>query len=686
MKRQVQYAGVKKWAGSDIVECQSQPLEAIDRFFGQYGPHILQGCEVTLAGDRADISAGLAALEGKDAEGNDVRMVVPFEGVTGTVLPVYLTLSHTVRERPYVDGSVKPVAYDYKAVASSVKPAGGTSYLEITAAGGVRFADAVQDAGHRFVTDRERAAWDAKETPDGAQEKADSAEEQAVRDAVLGRQITSAVMGKGLFKSSAPALTTDLKEKPHTTVILFTTPSAEEVGMKGVYGEGPDATTGFGTFIWCSGGNVVVSIRGGNYKTTKVPPQTLCMAALSYRNDRAIMAINGSISVAENPPYPYLHNPQRVLVGGTERDSTNGRLCTFRVVSVRKFNFAATADQLTEMWNGGHPELWTVPDRWRDAEGTDRVLLDLSPAGLTPTRWYDASGAGNDLPYVPSGINPDGVELSESLDGFPTTTAADRERLLHYATGYTKGREELLLRLAAEAADRGDAALKRYADEVGNTALDAAAAYTDEQLGEKQDKVANITITDFDAFNPSAVAELRELPDGGFVTFSSYDAIGRPDTANSTSAKICTGRITRLRSGYYRLEAMCGTSSPTTPQAYTRMYVSGQAQPWQAATETFNYGTDGSVQLPSGLMIQWGRHSPNKILPVNITFPKPFGTYPLGVSLTRIDGDLTQEIWTLTVRSLSETRMEVIPTRLTDTGEAEAGDCPFFWMAIGRSR
>ncbi len=186
MKRQVQYAGVKKWAGSDIVECQSQPLEAIDRFFGQYGPHILQGCEVTLAGDRADISAGLAALEGKDAEGNDVRMVVPFEGVTGTVLPVYLTLSHTVRERPYVDGSVKPVAYDYKAVASSVKPAGGTSYLEITAAGGVRFADAVQDAGHRFVTDRERAAWDAKETPDGAQEKADSAEEQAVRDAYWG--------------------------------------------------------------------------------------------------------------------------------------------------------------------------------------------------------------------------------------------------------------------------------------------------------------------------------------------------------------------------------------------------------------------------------------------------------------------------------------------------------------------
>ena len=64
--------------------------------------------------------------------------------------------------------------------------------------------------------------------------------------------------------------------------------------------------------------------------------------------------------------------------------------------------------------------------------------------------------------------------------------------------------------MAAEAADRGDADLKRYADEIGNTALDAATAYTDEQLDDKQDKVANITITDFDAFNPSAVAEVME--------------------------------------------------------------------------------------------------------------------------------------------------------------------------------
>lgn len=228
---------------------------------------------------------------------------------------------------------------------------------------------------------------------------------------------TGAIMGKGLFKSSDPAITTDLREKPHTTVVLFTTPSASEVGMKGIYNEGPDNTTGFGTFIWWSNGSVVVSIRGGNYKTTQVPPQTLCMAALSYRNDQAIMAINGSISVAENPPYPYAHNPQRVLVGGTERDSTNGTLATFRAIAVRKFNFAATSEQLTEMWNGGRPEQWRVPDDWRDG----RCLLDLVPEGLLGNVWRDMSGNGTDLPYVASSGNPADVVLSYENVGYPDT-------------------------------------------------------------------------------------------------------------------------------------------------------------------------------------------------------------------------------------------------------------------------
>lgn len=593
MKRQVQYAGVKKWAGSDIVECQSQPLEAIDRFFGQYGPHILQGCEVALSGDRADISAGLAALEGKDAEGNDVRMVVPFEGVTGTVLPVYLTLSHTVRERPYVDGSVKPVAYDYKAVASAVKPAEGTPYLEITAAGGLRFADAVQDEGHRFITDAERTKWNATQgnAENYANNIAAEAEETAVHDAVLRTRLTGAVMGSGLFKSSAPALTTEIAGQPHTTVVMFVTPAAASSGNLSIYNEGAGGNIGYGCHVFHTGNNVVVSMRGLQIAAKTVPLGTLCCVAVSYDVDRrCVAAINGMVTVKEAPSYVYPHDPQRFILGGTEAAAVAGTLPSVRLVSARRFNFALTAEELTAMWNGGHPELWCVPEQWRrvrslgwptatykpeaetwarntgNAIRTDNVaaangfsgnfqrfeipeggtaisiynafqrydgktrrerqrvrfeyrssgsisarglgsfaantgdaavaeiigdtsdymvielngqpggyieirtlaidavgcLLDLNPAGLTLTVWYDASGQEHDVPYFLNGNKAGEVELCYNTAGFADTTAADREAVLAYANRYDTDREAVLVRMAD--ANAGHALADHVAD------------------------------------------------------------------------------------------------------------------------------------------------------------------------------------------------------------------------------
>lgn len=289
MKRQVQYAGVKKWAGSDIVECQSQPLEAIDRFFGQYGPHILQGCEVTLSGDRAEISAGLVALEGKDVEGNNVRMVVPFEGVTGTVLPVYLTLSHTVRERPYVDGSVKPVAYDYKAVAAAVKPAESTPYLEITAAGGRRFSDVVQDAGHRFITDAERTKWNAAQgnAENYAENVAAEAEETAVRDAVLRTRLIGTTLDKGYFKTADESL-------------LFT----GDRTMRVVFVTGDDVTTRQAVFrdgynnqhntISVASGWITGRVGGTSYQTA-AQPDTIYEVVLVKTADGCKVSVNGVV-------------------------------------------------------------------------------------------------------------------------------------------------------------------------------------------------------------------------------------------------------------------------------------------------------------------------------------------------------------------------------------------------------
>lgn len=137
--------GVRRWAGNDLIELQQQPLQAIDAFFAQYGNCILKGCEVIPgASDNIyNITPGFVALAGTDQDNNETFKVVPFAGIEGITLPVYLTLAHSVIERPYTDGKVKPVAYDFRAAASSILPE-DVPYLQISVTGGRQFVDAIR--------------------------------------------------------------------------------------------------------------------------------------------------------------------------------------------------------------------------------------------------------------------------------------------------------------------------------------------------------------------------------------------------------------------------------------------------------------------------------------------------------------------------------------------------------------
>ena len=683
MKRQVQYAGVKKWAGSDIVECQSQPLEAIDRFFGQYGPHILQGCEVTLSGDRAEISAGLVALEGKDVEGNNVRMVVPFEGVTGTVLPVYLTLSHTVRERPYVDGSVKPVAYDYKAVAAAVKPAESTPYLEITAAGGRRFSDVVQDAGHRFITDAERTKWNAAQgnAENYAENVAAEAEETAVRDAVLRTRLIGTTLDKGYFKTADESL-------------LFT---------------GDDVTTRQAVFrdgynnqhntISVASGWITGRVGGTSYQTA-AQPDTIYEVVLVKTADGCKVSVNG---VVQNKALAGDAAETRFIeVGNSENVPFFGR-----IISVRVFNFAFSDTDIAASWNGEHPELWRVLDIWRNivhsqwpsdgftasagtwvqnnnatkitsdvsaANGisgtflratnstpgnlsiynawristpvelkfaqlvefeyrsdgavkaihgstvlanfpantgnavtvsyiapagqytslsmaseagtyieirTLRImtlgcLLDLTPAGLTPTIWYDVSGQENDVPYFLNGNKAGEVELSYDTTGFPDTTAADREAVLAYANRYDADREAVLVRMAD--ANAGQALAEHANDAVKHVTasersawnakadLDKTGHVTPQQIAPRQGRQQGVR-TEYGYYKSTEAALNPEGSQTHVVTFVTGDDVTTSQTVaagKNFAFTIVAGMLNAASVSPNRLyQAVCVVDSTT---------------------------------------------------------------------------------------------------------------------------
>lgn len=155
MKRQTQLRGERDWAGDDLVDLQAEPIKAIDAIFAPYPACILSGCNITSAGVNFDVAPGYVSLKGNDHGNNPVSLVAPFAGVTATTLPLYLTLSYEVISDVYGDGGVKPIAYDYRAVASTVRPV-AVPYLEISTSAKSTFVDVIQTDAALMMTKAER--------------------------------------------------------------------------------------------------------------------------------------------------------------------------------------------------------------------------------------------------------------------------------------------------------------------------------------------------------------------------------------------------------------------------------------------------------------------------------------------------------------------------------------------------
>ena len=441
MKRHTQTVGVRRWAGDDLVELQSEPMKVLDAFFAEHGPCIIEGCAVAAAGDNSyNVAAGLVALEAEDADGVRRVMAMPFAGVSGTPLPVYLVPEAETVTDVYDDGKVHPIAYDYRATATAVKPSEG-SFLTIDTKGGVRFTDAVQDGTHRFITDAERSVWNAKETPSGAQAKANAAEETAVRDAVLGTRITGVEMGNGTFS----LLDNEIFPSHMNSTVLVCFKTSKTIRGQVIYQENLAHADMFGSFFGiainglfrCCVNNVMAPMTG----TMLAKQDQVCFMAVSCRNGETVYEcyfnINGKASSLQDDGVG--RDYDGIVLGG----QFDGEL-----ISCRRFDFAMTPEQLAEAWNNGHPELWSVPYKYRNGAEGARCMLDLSPASLTPTVWYDLSGQGNDVPYVPSEGQPAEATLVTDTVAIASLTDVEREELLTYARRYDADRAAVLLRQA----------------------------------------------------------------------------------------------------------------------------------------------------------------------------------------------------------------------------------------------
>lgn len=129
MKRQVQYPGVRKWSGDDLLGLQSECLSVLDGFLSQFGNCIVCGCGITEGG----ISSGLVCIGG---------MVMPFPATDVEVFPVYLVKDKEHIQREYADDVVRDIAVRYFAKAVQTKPEG--ECIEVTQEGASSFLDLIE--------------------------------------------------------------------------------------------------------------------------------------------------------------------------------------------------------------------------------------------------------------------------------------------------------------------------------------------------------------------------------------------------------------------------------------------------------------------------------------------------------------------------------------------------------------
>lgn len=204
-----------------------------------------------------------------------------------------------------------------------------------------------------------------------------------------GRQ-TGVNTSDGYFSSDAPAL---LFEGDRTHEMCFTT--------------GDDVTTDQRLFttargsqsnvqLFVSNGSMYAYIGSQLMNAGRVSPETSYHVLLSVdvANTTGKVYVNGVLT-NQTSVFPNYQNANVYIVGRL----TSAYIFKGIVRFHRIFNYALTASEVVTLWNGGEPERYMLP---LSGEMRTGLVAEYIAAGLLADKWRDTSGAGPDLPYVPT--------------------------------------------------------------------------------------------------------------------------------------------------------------------------------------------------------------------------------------------------------------------------------------------
>lgn len=204
-----------------------------------------------------------------------------------------------------------------------------------------------------------------------------------------GRQ-TGVKTGNGGFVSTDPALCLSTAKTLVVTFKCDGTPSSF------LYFDHGGSNANLGVSIFIASNRLYCNIGPKTLVSFNPESGKLYQVVVSFDKNGTSAGYMNSVKDRETTDYSTITDPTHFCLGAL---SVGSGSFSGVILGARLFNYALTASEVVTLWNGGQPERYMLP---LSGEMRTGLVAEYIAAGLLADKWRDTSGAGLDLPYVPT--------------------------------------------------------------------------------------------------------------------------------------------------------------------------------------------------------------------------------------------------------------------------------------------
>lgn len=225
-----------------------------------------------------------------------------------------------------------------------------------------------------------------------------------------GRQ-TGVKTGNGGFVSTDPALCLSTAK---TLVITF---KCEGTTNSFLYFDHGGSNANLGVSIFIASNRLFCNIGPKTLVSFNPESGKLYQVVISFDKNGTYAGYMNSVKDRETTDYSTITDPTHFCLGALSDGSGS---FSGVILGARLFNYALTASEVATLWNGGEPERYMLP---LSGEMRTGLVAEYIAAGLLADKWRDTSGAGLDLPYVPTATGGTAVLVYDQPSGDSDTFA-----------------------------------------------------------------------------------------------------------------------------------------------------------------------------------------------------------------------------------------------------------------------